>query len=69
MNFRSGKDTSNYDLVVGGVANDKVFNTVELFFDGLIDKREAISLDVALDFFYHSEVYLLMRDGVSDITV
>ena len=54
---------------MGGVANDKVFNTVELFFDGLIDKREAISLDVALDFFYHSEVYLLMRDGVSDITV
>jgi len=45
LNFRSGKDTSNYDLVVGGVANDKVFNTVELFFDGLIDKREAISLD------------------------
>ena len=69
MNFRSGKDTSNYDLVVGGVADDKVFNTVELFFDGLIDKRKAISLDVALDFFYHSEVYLLMRDGVSDITV
>lgn len=25
-----------------GVANDKVFNTVELFFDGLIDKEEAI---------------------------
>lgn len=31
----------------------------------MIDKREAISLDVALDFFYHSEVYLLMRVGVS----
>ena len=31
------------DLVVGGVANDKVFNTVELFFDGLIDKTEAIN--------------------------
>ena len=30
-------------LVVGGVANDKVFNTVELFFDGLIDKTEAIN--------------------------
>ena len=36
------QDTSNYDLVIGGVANDKVFNTVELFFDGLIDKAEAI---------------------------
>ena len=25
-----------------GVANDKVFNTVELYFDGLIDKAEAL---------------------------
>ncbi len=39
---RSGKDESDYDVVIGGVANDKVFNTVELFFDGLIDKAEAI---------------------------
>ena len=43
MNCRSGKDSTDYDLVVGGVANDKVFNTVELFFDGLIDKKEAIN--------------------------
>jgi len=43
MNCRSGKDSTDYDLVVGGVANDKVFNTVELFFDGLIDKAEAIN--------------------------
>ena len=42
LNCRRGKDSTDYDLVVGGVANDKVFNTVELFFDGLIDKREAI---------------------------
>ena len=38
MNCRSGNDKTDYDIVVGGVANDKVFNTVELFFDGLIDK-------------------------------
>ena len=43
LNCRSGKDTADYDIVIGGVANDKVFNTVELFFDGLIDKTEAIS--------------------------
>ena len=30
-------------------------------------KRQRISLDEALDFFYHSEVYQLMRDGVSDL--
>lgn len=42
LNCRRGKDSTDYDLVTGGVANDKVFNTVELFFDGLIDKKEAI---------------------------
>lgn len=42
MVCRNGKDASEYDVVIGGVANDKVFNTVELFFDGLIDKTEAI---------------------------
>lgn len=43
LNCRRGQDTTDYDIVIGGVANDKVFNTVELFFDGLIDKREAIN--------------------------
>ena len=42
LNCRREQDGPYYDLVVGGVANDKVFNTVELFFDGLIDKAEAI---------------------------
>lgn len=27
---------------MGGVANDRVFNTVELYFEHLIDKKEAI---------------------------
>lgn len=43
LNCRSGKDITDYDLVAGGVANDKVFNTVELFLDELIDKSEAIN--------------------------
>lgn len=42
LSCRAGQDTSDYEVVVGGVANDKVFNTVELYFDGLIDKAEAI---------------------------
>ena len=29
--------------------------------------QQGISLDSALDFFYHSKVYLLIRDGVSDM--
>ena len=42
LKCRAGKDTTDYDIVIGGVANDKVFNTVELYFDNLIDKVEAI---------------------------
>lgn len=30
-------------------------------------KQQGISLDEALDLFYRSEVYQLMRDGVSDM--
>ena len=39
---RNGKDTSDFEIIAGGIANDKVFNTVELYFDGLIDKIEVI---------------------------
>ncbi len=39
---RRKTDTSNYELVMGGVANDRVFDTIELYFDGLISKREAL---------------------------
>ena len=42
LKCRTGNDTTDYDIVMGGVANDKVFNTVELYFDNLIDKSEAI---------------------------
>lgn len=43
LNCRSGNDLTDYDIVIGGVANDKVFNTIELYFDNLIDKAEAIN--------------------------
>ena len=39
---RSEKDRSDYDIVMGGVANDRVFNTLELYFSGLVDKSVAI---------------------------
>ena len=43
LNCRRGINHENiYDIVTGGVANDKVFDTVELFFGGLIDKAEAL---------------------------
>ena len=43
LRCRRKMDDSDYDVVMGGVANDKVFNTVELYFDQLIDKQEAIN--------------------------
>lgn len=39
---RRGQDKSDYDIVMGGVANDKVFDTVELYFGGLIEKGKAL---------------------------
>ena len=33
---------SDWDLIIGGVANDKVFDTIQLYFDGLIGADEAI---------------------------
>ena len=32
----------NYDIIEGGIANDKVFNTVELYQSGLIDKSTTL---------------------------
>ncbi|MDR1322165.1 MAG: DUF3990 domain-containing protein [Gracilibacteraceae bacterium] len=31
-----------WDLIMGGVANDKVFDTLQLYFDGLLPAEEAI---------------------------
>jgi len=42
LSCRREQDTSAYDIVDGGVANDKVFNTIELYFEHLIDKTEVI---------------------------
>jgi len=39
---RRGQIVGNYDLVVGGVANDNVFDTIQLYLDGLIGKAESI---------------------------
>ena len=41
-NRAGGKEFLNYDIIEGGIANDKVFNTVELYFSNLIDKKTAL---------------------------
>jgi hypothetical protein len=40
---RTGRDSiCNYDLIIGGVANDDVFNTLQLYLDNLISRQETI---------------------------
>ena len=39
---RAGEDVDGFDVVQGGVANDKVFNTLELYFAKLIPEDEAL---------------------------
>lgn len=39
---RTGQDTSTFDVVWGPVANDRVFNTLELYLEGLLDKEAAM---------------------------
>ena len=43
LECRTGsKDYLKYDIIEGGIANDKVFNTIELYFSNLIDKNTAL---------------------------
>ena len=42
VSCRMGNDIGEYDVIRGGVANDKVFDTCELYFRGLISKETAI---------------------------
>ena len=39
---RRGISDNEYDLVIGGIANDDVYNTLTLFFGGYIDNETAI---------------------------
>lgn len=41
-NCRKGIILSEYDIVEGGIANDKVFNTIDLYFSGLMNKADAL---------------------------
>ncbi len=42
VNCRNGTDNFDYDIIIGGVADDKVFNTCELYIKKYIDKNTAL---------------------------
>lgn len=39
---RSGSIPDSSDIIIGGIANDKVFRTLDLYFAGYITKEEAL---------------------------
>lgn len=41
---REGKDIGSYDLVIGGIANDRVIITLDRYFTGEISQEEALGL-------------------------
>ena len=41
---REGIDTSDYDMVIGGIANDRVIITLDRYFTGEISQEEALGL-------------------------
>lgn len=41
---RDGKDNSNFDIVIGGIANDKVIQTLDRYFEGEISENETLGL-------------------------
>ncbi len=41
---RAGKDISNYDLVIGGIANDKVIQTLDRYFEGELSEDETLGM-------------------------
>lgn len=43
-NCRSGKDDTEYDIVIGGIANDKVIQTLDRYFEGEISEDIALGL-------------------------
>lgn len=41
---RAGNDASDYDMVVGGIANDRVILTLDRYFTGEITQKQALGL-------------------------
>ena len=41
---REGKEVGNYDMVIGGIANDRVIITLDRYFIGEISQEEALGL-------------------------
>lgn len=41
---RAGKDDTDYDMIVGGIANDKVIRTLDRYFEGELTAEQALGI-------------------------
>ncbi len=41
---RAGEDTTEYDIVIGGIANDKVIQTLDRYYEGELSEADALGL-------------------------
>lgn len=41
---RNGVDATNYDIIIGGIANDRVIQTLDRYFEGEISESVALGL-------------------------
>lgn len=41
---RAGMDDTNYDMVIGGIANDKVIQTLDRYFEGELQEDETLGI-------------------------
>ncbi len=39
---RAGNDNSEYDIVIGGIANDRVIRTLDRYFEGELSEEQAL---------------------------
>lgn len=43
-NCRAGNDIFDFDLIIGGIANDRVIQTLDRYFDGELSEDETLGL-------------------------
>lgn len=43
-NCRAGKDVYDFDLIIGGIANDKVIQTLDRYFEGELSENETLGI-------------------------
>lgn len=67
IDCRSGSDRYlEYDVLIGGIADDRVYNTLELYEDNLISREEALK---RLKFYKPNNQICMVNQGLIETTL